>query len=145
MRRTRNVVLLALCGLVIAMGGIWAYDRWQHAVFVRRSPIVADLLIEHMAPGDFIRKSLQGKLSERFPIGSPLSDLLDTLAAQGFQEAKVTHIDTWRKDGKGSSGALALDYGRVFGLCCKQSWLVIWVADENHRIAQIVVLQDGTA
>ena len=85
MRRRLFIVLLWLPAVVLAaillpIGVIFTYWAWDDYRFPRRSPLAADL------PNAFVEAStaFDARVREKFPVGSPESELVRVLSEQGF-------------------------------------------------------------
>jgi hypothetical protein len=125
--------IAALFGLlVLVVAGIIAYDVLDRWTFPSRSPIAAHL------PREYAKKEteFQRRIYKRFPVGSPVTELIGTLSAQGFKRSDYALVFSDDPPLK-ADGRLVLRPGPGIRLPCAHIWSVVWKADAQQRISRI--------
>jgi hypothetical protein len=137
--RFEGLIVIGL--LFTPLGGTVLYAIWDERPFAKLSPIAANLPSNpEEANCEFARR-----VYSQFPVGSPESDLVRALAAQGFEQprirASLRRIDAADSKPAGS-GFMALT-GSGLNPLCASSWIVGWDVDEKRQITRINARHDS--
>lgn len=119
--RTTNLIVAGFAALLILLVGVAV---WWTVVTSSVPEILADLPNED-GPA---RLEFDRRVRQRFPIGSPQSDLLGYLRTWGFKQ--VEFVD------HGFGGAMELSRSRG-NFACSDRWTVAWRADAGVYITAI--------
>ena len=126
----------------VATFGYWSWDEYR---FTRRSPLAANL------PEEFTVASAEFRMRvlERFPLGSPESELVSSLSEQGFTKKNVYGDAVWVDRGfqLNKSGSalhvLTLTPGPGMSFPCRLVWNVTWRANDAGKLAEIYAEHHG--
>lgn len=117
-----RAIILALLGfamvVVLAKAGFRFLDERDRLAFAQRSPIAARLP-NRFGDGEI---EFRRRVQERFPVGSSESEMIDTLAAQGF----ARNLKRSR-----SLKELILTPGPGYLNVCTLEWSVSWEAFDD--------------
>ena len=133
------VVLSLFSAVVLLILGVMVYDWHDRHAFEKRSPIAA------MSTQEF-----QNRVYARFPIGSPETDLIRELTAQGFRSSETAgtlpedalRSKTSRKSNQRIDGRLSLQSSPGAIPVCSFRWRVMWQKDRSQNISAIHAARD---
>jgi len=132
-----TALAIAISLVILAVGGVAAFDAYDHWAFARRSPLAANL--PRASEDGGLEFSL--RVRESFSVGTAASNLERVLSVQGFVR---THLAVAKTTSDGSepadtlmSNAFWLNDGPGLNIVCRPRWKVAWAVDCQDRISRL--------